>query len=100
MTEADPADRATAKGAGGEDAFATSPDRSFGAERREWARVARPSAAARHPGDMASPLSDQAHVATRGADVLRRDVAAVESRDRIGEIEQRATPPRPLRAPV
>ena len=63
-------------------------DRGMHAERRVRARVAEAAEALRQPDDVLGARGDQAHVGRRRADVLRRDVAAAEQLDGVGEVEQ------------
>ena len=59
------------------------------AEGGERARVSGAAAAACESGHMTGALRDDAHVPARGADVLGRDVVAVERLDGVAEVQQR-----------
>ena len=63
-------------------------DRGVHAERGVRARVAEPAEALGQADDVLGARGDEAHVGGGGADVLRRDVAAPEQLDAVGEVEQ------------
>jgi len=75
-------------------------DGGLDAERRPGAGVARAAAGAREAGDVRGAPGDDGHVPRGGPDILGRDVAPVDRRDRVGEVEQRGGAVAPVRRPV